>query len=187
MDSLSRQVTPVERGPSPLMPPTLPFANRSVSPGSPVRPPSPRASMNEELVPPRIPLGQRQRSNSGASSNSLTTRDFPAPPPGVRTISAAAFKRGPNKSTSPEAELRKRTLPSSPYPTHRLNSTGSIGQQRDNAPQNTSPNEITNPPSSFMEGSNSDHAHEQQERDARLSTDVPPSYRSIDGHAGYDG
>jgi hypothetical protein len=182
MDSLSRQVTPQERGPSPLMPPTLPFATRSVSPGPSAGPPSPRGEAIEELAPPRIPIGQRQRSGSGASSSSRGM-DFPAPPLGARTISAAAFKRGPTRTLTAEGEVRKRTLPPSPYPTHRLNSTGSVSHQRDAAPQNT--DETTNPPSSFTDGSNPEHGQDQ-ERDVRQSMDVPPSYRSVESHNGYD-
>jgi len=171
MDSLPRPA-PQERVPSPLVPPALPFANRSVSPG----PPSPRGSVGEDLVPPRIPLGERSRSGSGGSLSSPITRgmDFPSPPAG-RTISAAAFKtqRGSNRPPNAD-ELRKRTLPSSPYPPHRLNSTSSIPAQEDN----------TNPPPTSFNGATQENETEGRSA-VRQSMDVPPSYKSVDDHNGY--
>jgi len=174
MDSLSRPA-PQERAPSPLVPPTLPFANRSVSPG----PSSPRVATGEDLVPPRIAIGQRPRSGSGTSSTSNITRgmEFPTPP-GARTISAAAFKRAPNRSPNSEGEVRKRTLPSSPYPPYRLNSTSSLGQ-REMASQIGDQGPSQPPPSSYED----DQAGPRN--DVRQSMDVPPSYKSVDDHATY--
>lgn len=108
------------------LPPQLSFSDRS---NSSIRAPSSPYQTPPEFPIPRPAFSGGLRSASTTSLNSLG--GGPAPPPGVRTISAAAFKRPPPRmasngsgdfgggmpgpaDTSPLAF--KKRLPSSPYP-----------------------------------------------------------------------
>ncbi|KZT42574.1 hypothetical protein SISSUDRAFT_892176 [Sistotremastrum suecicum HHB10207 ss-3] len=142
LDALEQEAPSMDRAASPLLPPAPPYANRAVSPGPPMSLPpaaenSPYFSGNDGLAPrtpTRVPAPSMNnfplRSASQSSFGPGEGTPYSTPPeyasPGGGKISAAAFKRGPPRSpaadmgeTSP-LHVRKRPLPTSPYPPARL-------------------------------------------------------------------
>jgi len=149
------------RDTSPLLPPSVPFAQRSVSPRptvdtstpyseapprSPVAPASPRfSSSTPQTQSPVINFPPGRSSSpfrppeysrgSPMNKSSSSINVLPPVPHGARTISAAAFRRGPQRMTSGTSDpgnagngpgiadttplTLKKKLPSSPYPAQR--------------------------------------------------------------------
>ena len=128
----------IGRSPSPLSPPTAPFAQpRSVSPNPGVgsltspRAESPRVggAMGSPMLsdasyatPPEYPVP------SSSSSVSVATASTGG---GPRMISAAAFKRA-GRSGSDADMTKKRPLPSSPYPVRTASSGPAYSSSQDN-------------------------------------------------------